>query len=136
RQELYVDPRTGIIRVNKDHGGRVRRHKERVRADEAEIATRRRRLDANTMLLRLNGLWFRVEVAVLPRPTKVIHDAPNEQRRAPYDERRFDVVMKRTTSRRVTGDDNERERLYGARGLYAVRKRQISRREMEQLGVE
>jgi hypothetical protein len=122
RQELYVDPRTGIVRVNENYTSWTRRRKERVRAQEAELATRRRRLDAKTMLLKLDEQWYRVEVETFPRPFRRC-DA------------RFDVVLKRKTGRDYARDDAERERLYGSAGLYAISKRQISRLEKKEFGV-
>ena len=66
-QELYVDPRTGLIRPNK--GYRSWRHSvaQRRQREQVEIATRRRVVDERTFLLLLDDVWFRVEVDVLPK---------------------------------------------------------------------
>jgi hypothetical protein len=135
-QELYVDPRSGLIRINKDYRSWRRRNAERARARDAEIAAQRRVLDAKTMLLRLNGGWFWVEVDTLPAWSARDVVIDGEQRRSRHAEPRFDVVLKRETSRAACKDAPLRARLYGRDDLYGLSKRQISRREMKQFGVE
>ena len=82
-QELYVDPRTGLIRPNK--GYRSWRHSvaQRRRREQLEIATRRRIVDQHTMLLLLNDLWFRVEAEVLPKERPVAGDVDRGGARRP-----------------------------------------------------
>ena len=61
-QELYVDPSSGLVRLNKDyHSWRQSAAKRRQR-EQAEITARRRTLDGRTLLLLLDDVWFRVEV--------------------------------------------------------------------------
>jgi hypothetical protein len=64
-QELYVDPRTGLIRPNK--GYRSWRHAlaERRKRVLAEISMRRRVVDEHTLLLLLNEVWFRIGIDML-----------------------------------------------------------------------
>ena len=119
-QALYVDPRTGLIRPNKNyrshrHGDALRRQREQL-----EIAARRRVVDERTLLLLLDDLWFRVEVEVLPKP-----------HRRMAAESRHDVVLRRTVSRAVEADVQICKHLYGSGELYAVGKRQISTREIK-----
>ncbi len=66
-QELYVDPRTGLIRLNRNY--RPWRHQlaERRRRDLAEAAMRRRVVDERTLLLLLDGVWSRVEFTLCRR---------------------------------------------------------------------
>ena len=134
-QPLFVDPTSGLIRVNENFGRWRRLKRERKRAEEASVATRRRVLDASTMLLKLDECWFHVEVAPLPEWTAREVHRRGPPRRAPYAEPRFDVVLKRKTSRAQSSDNDARKRLYGDIRLYGVHKRQISRREMEQHGL-
>jgi hypothetical protein len=81
RQELYVDPRTGLIRVNKEYRSRHR------------------------------------QIVELPASR----------------EKRYDVVFRQMLSRYQ--QSGERERVYGSCGLYAVSKRQLSKRELKAHGL-
>src|SRR5579863_6940475 len=70
-QELYVDPRTGLIRANEEYRSWRRSAAERRLRKQAKIATRRRVVDERTLLLLLDDVWFRVEVDVLPKERSV-----------------------------------------------------------------
>jgi len=129
-QELYVDPGTGLIRFNRNY--RPWRHQlaERRRRDLAEIAMRRRVVDENTLLLLLNGVWFHVEVDVLPKERIVESVISGKPHRRTTAESSFDVVLRRKISRAIPSDRRQCEHLYGSGDLYAVSKRQISKREI------
>jgi hypothetical protein len=97
-QEIYVDPRTGLIRPNKNY--RPWRHgiAEYRRREQAEVAARRRKVDERTYLLLLNEIWFSVEVDVLPeerRVDRVIDGKPHRQTAA---ECRYDVVLRKNVA--------------------------------------
>jgi hypothetical protein len=117
-QELYVDPRTGLIRLNKNY--RSWRHSvaERRKREQAEIAARRRTVDERTLLLLLEDIWFRVEVDLLPTA-----------------ESRYDAVLRKNVSRAARADLQQCLHLYGSSDLYAVSKRQISRQEIKANGL-
>jgi len=70
-QELYVDPRTGLIRRNKDYCSWRRHAAERRGRERTEIAARRRIVDERTVLLLLDDVWYLVEVAMMPQ-TRVV----------------------------------------------------------------
>ena len=134
-QELYVDPRTGLIRPNKAHrcwrnGAAERREREQV-----ELATRRRVVDGRTLLLRLNDVWFRVEVDVLPKEHFVEHVVDGKPHKHVVADPRYDVVLRRNISRAMRADSQQCRHLYGSGDLYAVSKRQISKREIKVHGV-
>jgi hypothetical protein len=112
-QELYVDPRTGLIRPNRSYRSWRRAAAERRRHEQVEIETRRRRVDEHTLLLLLDDVWFRVEVDVLPK------------------EPRYDVVLRRNISRAMHTDLQQCKHLYGSSDLYATSKRQLSTREIK-----
>jgi hypothetical protein len=65
RKELYVDPRTGILRENAQRRTRTERRSERERAEQAEHA-HRRILSATEQLHAIDGIWYHVAVATLP----------------------------------------------------------------------
>jgi hypothetical protein len=130
-QELYVDPRTGLIRPNK--GYRSWRHgaAERHRREQVEIATRRRMVDERTFLLLLDDVWFRVEVDLLPKERfaeNIVDGGPHKRVIA---EPRYDVVLRRHISQAVRSDLQQCKHLYGSGDLYAVSKRQLSTREIK-----
>ncbi len=130
-QELYVDPRTGLIRPNK--GYRSWRHgaAERRRREQAEIATRRRIVDERTFLLLLDDVWFRVEVDVLPKERFVEIVVDSKPHKHVIAEPRYDVVLRRNISRAMGVDLQLCKHLYGSGDLYAVSKRQLSAREIK-----
>jgi len=125
-QELYVDPRTGLIRLNRNY--RPWRHEvaERRRRDHAEIAMRRRVVDERTVLLLLDDVWFRVEFDLLPKERLVESVVDGKPHRRTTAESRYDVVLRRNISRAILADRQQCEHLYGSGDLYAVNKRQIS----------
>ncbi|HEY1898259.1 MAG TPA: hypothetical protein VGG49_00525 [Steroidobacteraceae bacterium] len=130
-QELYVDPRTGLIRPN--YGYRSWRHgaAERHRREQAEIATRRRMVDEHTFLLLLDDVWFRVEVDLLPKErfaANIVDSGPHKRVIA---EARYDVVLRRHISRAMRSELQQCRHLYGSDDLYAVSKRQLSTREIK-----
>jgi hypothetical protein len=130
-QELYLDPRTGLIRSNKSYRSWRHSDAERRQREQVEIATRRRVVDERTFLLLLDGFWFRVDVDVLPKERfteNVVDGKPHRQMIA---EPRYDVVLRRNISRTMRADLQQCEHLYGSKDLYAVSKRQISTREIK-----
>jgi hypothetical protein len=133
-QALYVDPRTGLIRPNKNyrswrHGDTQRRQREQL-----EIATRRRVVDERTMLLLLDDVWFSVEVEALPKahPVERVVGQPRRRMRV---EPRYDAVLRRHISQATEADLQLCKHLYGSGDLYAVSKRQISSREIKAYGL-
>ena len=130
-QELYVDPRSGLIRVNKEYRAWRREILERRQQERAQLVARRRILNDCTVLLRLDDLWFEVTLAELPAPRTI--ESCGACKKKVVLEERYDVVLRRRISRYQ--ESAERERLYGSCDLYAVSKRQLSKREMKSHGL-
>jgi hypothetical protein len=130
-QELYVDPRTGLIRPNKDYRSWRRGAAERRQREQVEIATRRRKVDERVFLLLLDDIWFRVEVDLLPKGRLVENVVNGKPRRHLIAELRYDVVLRRSISRMMQTELQQCKHLYGSTDLYAVSKRQISTREIK-----
>ena len=129
-QELYVDPHTGLIRLNKDYESWRQSAAKRREREQAGIAARRRTLNERTLLLLLDDVWFRVEVDVLPNSHYIEKVIDGRKRRYVVAEPRFDVVLRRHISRAMSDELRQCKHLYGSDGLYAVSKRQISTREI------
>ena len=123
-QELYVDPRSGLVCLTKACSNLQRDRAERRRGHEMTVAMRRRVLDDRTLLLNLQGIWFRVEIVALP--TAIANGRS---------EARFDVVLGRFTAFRPAVDGGHRRHLYGSETHYAVSKRQCSKRELKASGL-
>lgn len=127
-QELYVEPRTGLIRRNKHYRTWKQEKAVQDRLRQTEIHSRRRVIDARTLLLLLEGAWFEVRMEPLPAAqiVEAIVEGRVQRKRVPN--RRFDVVMKLRTA--LSEHVDARERLYGSRSIHAVAKRQLSRKEI------
>lgn len=130
-QELYVDPRSGLIRRNKSYRSWRHRATERQRREQTDVAARRRIVDKRTVFLLLDGVWYRVEVDTLPQTSVVYRVIDGKSRRQVVTEPRYDVVLRRNVSRAVDADVQRCNYLYGSGDLYAVSKRQISTREIK-----
>lgn len=111
--DFYVDPRTGILRINRHH--RSWRTRWRLVQSEraSEVQTRRRDLTPLIQLHKLRGCWFEVGLAlhVGRLPTGLWTPASDY---AP-----FDAVI----DAGMSGFD--RETIYGRNDRYAVSKRQL-----------
>jgi len=109
---------------------------ERRREEQSQIDARRRVIDDSMQLHRLGSEWYEVQFAALPPEEfrEVVVRGRRVQRRVPNG--RFDVVMKRAISRDSHEDAKEQGRLYGSQNVYAVSKRQLSRREKKRFGLD
>jgi hypothetical protein len=131
-QELYVDPRTGLICLNRHYRPSGRDAEEHRLSEAAEIAARRRTVDERTLLLRVEGIWYRVELGVLPKERIVTSVVDSTLRRRMFAEPRYDVVLRRAVSRSVQADLRQCKQLYGSMDFYAQNKRQLSSREIKE----
>jgi hypothetical protein len=133
RQELYVDPVTGLIRVNKEYRARHRELVEGRQQQQAQLVARRRILNDRAVLLRLDDLWFQITLAEVPAGRAVERVVQGQCKKKIVYDRRYDVVLRREIS--LYEDAQERERLYGSAAMYATSKRQLSKREMKVHGL-
>jgi len=130
-QELYVDPNSGLIRINKAYHAWRHEAVDRREQAQAQLIARRRILNDRTVLLRIEDLWFEVTLAELPAARTI--ESGCLCRKKVVIERRYDVVLRRKINRYC--DSGERERVYGSSDLYAVSKRQLSKRELKAHGL-
>ena len=134
-QELYVAPRSGLLRLNKHYRSWRRRAEEDRKRKAAEIDLRRRVVDEKTLFIRLADIWYRVEVGVLPKGRLIEDVIDGKKGRRVSEEWRYDVLLRKSVSRQASADLRQCERLYGSRDLYAVIKRQLSTREIKAHGL-
>jgi hypothetical protein len=100
--------------------------------EAAEIAVRRRTVDERTLLLLVEGIWYCVELGVLPKERIIESVIDGTLRRRMFAEPRYDVVLRRAVSRSVQADLRQGKQLYGSSGYYALSKRQLSSREIKE----
>jgi len=132
-QELYVDPRTGVLRLNKNHRTWAQKCRERAAAHEAKVHARRRIIDELAQLHLIDGEWYEIRFTPLPAGAwinVVEHGRTVRRYVAPL---RFDVVRRCMTSAGEGAHD--RAELYGMRLIYATAKRQLSHREKKSYGL-
>lgn len=130
-QELYVDPRTGLLRLNKHYRSWGQKSRQSAREYDAEIQARRRIVDATTQLHLIDGEWYEVRFSPLPRGEWKDVVVRGRTVRKFVAERRYDVLLKRLT----TEIDPDRTRLRGFEPIYAFAKRQLSHREKKSYGL-
>src|SRR5262249_51530831 len=113
---LYVDPRTGLLRRNGARGA-VRARRRLAAAGKAKALAARLRTVAPDRQLHLlgDGNWW--EVTLAPVTRRPGHQPPD------------DVVERAGLS------SLPREQRYDRRGVYAVAKRALSRKEIKALGL-
>ena len=127
---LYVDPEHGLLRRNRGRD-RARAQWERGFRERKHTNAAHRRVVSDTLqLLRLDGVWYAVDVEPIPpTPAKGTH-RPNP----PFD------VIRHCTAWRCPATQDERglrsnRELFGQPHLYAAAKRQLSRATLRQHGL-
>jgi hypothetical protein len=109
--QFYVDPRSGLLRACKQKRARRRR----------QVDPDLRWDGAWRQLRRIDGLWYAFELAAIPRD-------PSEQARA------RDALLGKSVSQLLEPEARAALRQeYGRAGVFAARKRQLSKRELRDL---
>ena len=129
RQELYVDPDSGLVRQNKRANEWRRARDARREREQAEVHARRRVISEDRQLLLLAGLWFEVVLQKLPNALVTHAIVKGRRVRQLRADSRYDVVLRKLVSRER--DDEERISIYGGAELFATSKRQLSKREIK-----
>ena len=127
-QRLYVDPRTGILRRNKHYKSWQRSRREDAAQAARERDLRMREIAPDTQLHKFDDRgWWEVKLADIPRvrvPTTIGYRGYYETYAGVTD-----VVLSAGFSDRPSWE------LYGRDGVYAVGKRQLSRKEIAAHGL-
>ena len=117
-RELWVDPRTGILRSNRQR--RTWRQARRAQLKQAERELHARMVPGKDNVqyhLLADGAWWEVTLARHPDVRSVDAVPP------------IDFVLDAGLASLPPGE------LYGREGMYAVKKRQLSRRDASRLGL-
>jgi hypothetical protein len=88
-------------------------------------------LDARTLLLPVEDVWFCVALDVLPEERYVEKIIDGKPERRVIANARYDIVQRRSVSRVIIDESRHSEHLYGSDAVYGVSKRQISTREFK-----
>jgi hypothetical protein len=122
--KLFVDPKSGLLRRNKHFTGWKKINQQRRAADAKARDARMRELAPGRQLHLLDdGAWWEVTLAVVPTAVKE-EKTRHGLRRYTYELGVDDAVLRAGLSKLA------REKLYGGRGVYAVSKRQLSKKEI------
>lgn len=138
--QLYVDPRTGLLRVNRARElKRQARRREKARAANAAAAGRRI-VGELEQLHCLDGIWYRVQLAVLPEATLRAKLRDGVAREVARYDTRWDVVRAANVSRLHAdsgpGGQPGNTELFGRADLYAAAKHQIGTHELRKYGLK
>jgi hypothetical protein len=121
---MYVDPRTGLLRRNKHFKTWSRKRRDEQAVVARQLAGRMRELAPDLQLhLFDDGAWWEVRLA--PIPTERVTEGSGNTARTFYRNLPYADVVRGTTLTTLPCWE-----LYGRTGVYAVAKRQLSRKEM------
>ncbi len=130
RYRMYVDPRTGILRRNKFYESWSRQYRAMKAEAEKHRASRMRELSGTMQAHKLDDdCWWEVRIAPIPTRTMTFPGRFGSPVQYAVREPFTDVVFSAKLSEYFA------EYLYGREGVYAAAKRQMSRREIDSLGL-
>jgi hypothetical protein len=122
--ELYVDPRTGILRRNKFYKRYPQRRRESAAAEARERAHRMREISADVQVHLLRDSWWEIRLAPI-RTERLTVAGRTDVYYVPYRDVLIGTSLTKLTPRE----------LYGREGVYAVSKRQLKSAEIARLGL-
>jgi hypothetical protein len=122
REKLYVDPKSGLLKRNKRLRSWSRAFKRLREVEARERAKRMRVISADKQLHLLDDCWWEVRLAPVPDSAAVVRDI----------RRQWGSPALRDALLHDRGP-GERAAVYGRHGVYAVSKRQLSKREKRAL---
>ena len=139
RVRLYVDPCSGLLRVNRARAGGRQARAGKAAREAARPAERRRILGPLEQLHWIDGVWYRVTLAVLPEVQRRVTTVRGVARENKIAEARWDVLgnayVARGQGRSGPGPRPVNEELYGRTDVYALAKRQLNRQELKRYGL-
>lgn len=125
--KLFVDPKSGLLRRNKHWVSWTARNRAKKVAEAKARDLRMRVVSAGKQLHLLgDGAWWEVTLASVPTGVEEVK-TPQGTRRYSFEKPVVDSVVNAGLS------GMQRAELYGRNGVYAVAKRQLSKKEMRDL---
>jgi hypothetical protein len=127
--KLFVDPKSGLLRRNKHWRSWATKKREQLAVEKKAREARMRVVSVRKQFHLLNdGAWWEVTLAAIPRGI--------EERQTPQGRQRYEVEKRVADTVIGAGLAKlDRAELYGRPGVYAVAKRQLSKKEMRDLGL-
>lgn len=114
---FYVCPKTGLLKAAPDGGPRQK--KKKYPSDREDV----RPLGEMREARRIDGVWYLVTLAEVPKAPGAVREC-------------YDVVLRaRLSEPGLFGWNSALHETYGAFDRYAVSKRQLSKRELQALGL-
>jgi len=123
---LFVDPKSGLLRRNKHWRSWQTKRREKREAEAKAREQRMRVVSAKVQLQLIGDCWWEVKLAKVPttvQPVKTALGTRQTRFELPVD----DAVL------HEAGNYHSRLDLYGRPGVYAVSKRQLSKKEIRAL---
>ncbi len=133
--DYYVHPQTGLLCRSTNRAGRAKYNREREASYQAEREARMRVLSDTVQLHCVDGQWYEVTLGTLPSAaayTRYYAMTYLEQYTCRATIERFDVVRHKQV---WSSDFHDLAALYGRKGVYALSKRQLNRRELKMHGL-
>ncbi len=136
RVQLYVHPRTGILSRNRQYKSWVDKRRESQAVEQQQVRERRRVVSDFIQLLRLDDLWYQVELGLLPAPRALPRGAADKSKAKLAHDYLWDCVENRLVSLEARSPEGQRSaqarrHLYGDARLYAKSKRQLCAKELK-----
>jgi hypothetical protein len=139
REELYVDPQTGVLMLNLERISRRQKLRAVEKRSRAELDKRVRVLSPQEEAHRVGGAWFLVRLEPVPALRIEVRLIDGERRHVKVLDSRWDCLIKGHVRGRDYPRwppvDIERWYPYRYRGMYAASKRQLSSRELRRYGL-
>ena len=138
--ELFVHPRTGILLRNRHYDSRAARRKRECDEHSKRQLALRRVISARVQLHCLDGIWYRVDLDELPPGREILRDNKGILCKEIVYDYRWDVVRQANLSRDHASKTQRKGecidyKLFGQSTLYAVAKRQLGKRELQEYGL-
>jgi hypothetical protein len=130
RFQYYVHPKSGVLLRNRHVRTSADVRKERQRTVDAR-AERMRQISPTEQLHRLNGIWYHVTIATMPKPQKITKVGQGGRVTTLVRQPRFRDVIRDAGLSSLSAQE-----LYGWRYYYATAKRQLSKRELTKYELE
>jgi hypothetical protein len=139
--ELYVHSVSGLLLENRSmRRGRRWAYRQAETRRNREIFDRRRDIAPDVQLHKLNGCWYEVRLGLMSRAIECAACPPKRLQPRRGERQANGSVYRYTAYRDEVIDAGlsrmPPEELYGRRGVHAVAKRQLSRKELKAYGLK
>jgi hypothetical protein len=135
RAEMFVHPLTGILLRNRFYTSYYTARNRQELALKQDKRKIRRIISDHVQLHLVNQVWYEVTLDNLPAARVVVQETGGEVTKKPVCDKRWDVLRKAWVtceSKMRAAPAGSSQDYYGCASLYAIRKRQLSSREIQE----